>query len=104
MGFLSKIKSSMSRRSRRDATPATDFPAPPIHPAHRAPPTRDVTRKLPDAVLTRIFSFVCPHAFDYSYDALESSTTEGCMLCDIRDLASCTQVCRRWYPEAHRLL
>ncbi|KAJ6007380.1 hypothetical protein N7540_011356 [Penicillium herquei] len=86
MGLFDKIKSS-PRRSRRSAgTPATEPPTPPHSTG------RDVTRKLPRAVLARIFGFICPHAFDYSYETSEDSMTDGCMLCDMRDLAHCTQV------------
>ncbi|KAJ5706672.1 hypothetical protein N7488_006473 [Penicillium malachiteum] len=98
MGLFDKIRSS-PRRSRRSAgTPATEPPTPPHSTG------RDVTRKLPRAVLAHIFRFICPHAFDHSYETSENSMTDGCMLCDMRDLAHCTQVCRRWYPEAHLLL
>ncbi|KAL4923363.1 F-box domain protein [Aspergillus undulatus] len=65
----------------------------------------DLTEKLPPPVLARIFSFVCPHAVDSSYDTSEESMTQdGCMLCDMRDLAHCAVVCRRWYPVARSLL
>ncbi|OJJ44009.1 hypothetical protein ASPZODRAFT_72780 [Penicilliopsis zonata CBS 506.65] len=68
-------------------------------------PGRDLTKALPPTVLSKIFSFVCPHALDDSYDTSEESMTEdGCMLCDMRDLANCAQVCRRWRPEAQALL
>ncbi|CAK7236295.1 hypothetical protein SBRCBS47491_009589 [Sporothrix bragantina] len=54
---------------------------------------------LPETVLARIFSFVCPHSQDRTYEKCEdSSLGEGCMLCDMRDLAHCVQVCRRWRP------
>ncbi|KAJ5919570.1 hypothetical protein N7454_009405 [Penicillium verhagenii] len=97
MGLFDKIKSS-PRRSRRSVTPATEPPTPPHSTG------RDATRKLPRAVLVRIFGFVCPHALDNSYDTSEDSMTDGCMLCDMRDLAHCTTVSRRWFPEAHALL
>ncbi|KAL3476450.1 hypothetical protein BJX99DRAFT_227732 [Aspergillus californicus] len=65
----------------------------------------DLTQKLPDAVLARIFAFVCPHAVNDTYDTSEESMTEdGCMLCDMRDLAHCASVSRTWYPIARSLL
>ncbi|KAL5340637.1 hypothetical protein BJX70DRAFT_102702 [Aspergillus crustosus] len=73
---------------------------PPL-PAHAI----DLTKSLPRPVLARIFAFVCPHAVDSSYDTSEESMTEdGCMLCDMRDLAHCASVSKRWYPVARALL
>ena len=69
------------------------------------PPRYDVTRDLPRPILARIFAFVCPHAADDSYKTSEESmTVDGCMPCDMRDLAHCAAVCKRWSPEAQRLL
>ncbi|CAK7271173.1 hypothetical protein SEPCBS57363_004482 [Sporothrix epigloea] len=60
---------------------------------------------LPETVLARIFSFVCPHSQDRTYDNCEDSgLNEGCMLCDLRDLAHCVQVCRQWQPVARKTL
>lgn len=68
-------------------------------------PRYDVTRDLPRPILTRIFTYVCPHVTDASYNTSEESMTEdGCMPCDMRDLSHCTTVCKRWYMEAQRLL
>ncbi|KAI9787324.1 MAG: hypothetical protein M1816_007672 [Peltula sp. TS41687] len=61
--------------------------------------------RLPGAVLFRIFAYVCPHSQDDSYDSAEDSVLEdGCMLCDMRDLAHCALVCRRWNDVAQRML
>jgi hypothetical protein len=61
--------------------------------------------RLPDNVLERIFSYVCPHSMDHSYRTAEEAATEaGCMLCDMRDLARCEQVCKSWRTIAERLL
>ncbi|KAL1959928.1 hypothetical protein VTO42DRAFT_596 [Malbranchea cinnamomea] len=69
------------------------------------PPARDYTQILPPKVLRIIFTYVCPHSTDDSLNSSEESMTEdGCMLCDMRDLAHCALVCRRWYPLAQQLL
>ena len=60
---------------------------------------------LPAELLNRIFTFVCPHSQDEAYTTLEDSTIEdGCMLCDMRDLAQCSLVCRHWKKVAQKLL
>ncbi len=60
---------------------------------------------LPAPILERIFGFVCPHTRDESYETCEQSSIEdACMLCDLRDLAHCVQVNRRWKREARKLL
>ncbi|KAM0558624.1 hypothetical protein ACHAPJ_004822 [Fusarium lateritium] len=70
------------------------------------PPTRNsayLLAHLPPKVLERIFTFVCPHALDETYDTCEGSASSSdsvCMLCDLRDLAHCVQVCRAWRPSA----
>ncbi|PGH09811.1 hypothetical protein GX51_00498 [Blastomyces parvus] len=77
----------------------------PQHSGSSYGPARDYTRNLPPEVLSRIFSFVCLHVLDDTYNSSEESMTEdGCMLCDMRDLAHCALVCRKWYPPAHHLL
>ena len=61
--------------------------------------------QLPGPVLERIFAFVCPHTQDETYETQEQSSVEdACMLCDLRDLAHCVQVCRRWRKAAVRVL
>lgn len=56
-------------------------------------------------ILRRIFAFVCPHSQDESYDNCEqSSIDDACMLCDLRDLAHCASVSKRWRKEAIALL
>lgn len=95
MGLLDKLKA----RPRRSAGTASDFQTPP-----RSAPGRDHTRKLPRSMLAYIFALACPHAVDGSYETSEESMTDGCMLCDMRDLAHCAQVCKRWFIEARTLL
>lgn len=61
--------------------------------------------QLPDQILERIFSFVCPHTRDESYETCEQSAIEdACMLCDLRDLAHAGLVCKRWKKAAVRLM
>ncbi|PGG98059.1 hypothetical protein AJ79_08991 [Helicocarpus griseus UAMH5409] len=68
-------------------------------------PRADFTQKLSPEILSRIFSFVCLHSVDDTYNSSEESMTEdGCMLCDMRDLAHCALVNRRWHSPAHNLL
>lgn len=53
--------------------------------------------QLPGPVLERIFAFVCPHTQDATYESQEQSSLEdACMLCDLRDLAGCLLVCKKW--------
>ncbi|KAK4172195.1 hypothetical protein QBC36DRAFT_79583 [Triangularia setosa] len=64
--------------------------------------------RLPEGVLRGIFGFVCPHATDDSYETFEGSSFVGeeerCMLCDMRDLAHCVAVNRRWRGEGVKVL
>lgn len=80
---------------------------------HYAPPTLagtrsaglDVSATLPTAIVERIFCHVCPHTRDLTYESSEDSIMgDGCMLCDMRDLAQCALVCRRWAEVAQNLL
>src|SRR6266536_3505280 len=66
---------------------------------------RDASARLPEKLLCQILIFVCPHTQDESFTPCESSGTEdGCMLCDMRDLAQCALVCRKWAQPAQDLL
>ncbi|KAI9882507.1 MAG: zinc-finger protein [Watsoniomyces obsoletus] len=64
----------------------------------------NLAARLPTAVLDNIFRYVCPHVEDRSYLTAEESMVDGCMLCDMRDLAHCSLVCRRWNEVAMNLL
>ncbi|KAG5917052.1 hypothetical protein E4U42_007402 [Claviceps africana] len=72
------------------------------------PPSRfsaQLLAALPPKVLARIFTFVCPHALDESYETCEESGAEkGCMLCDLRDLSRCVLVNRAWREIAIQIL
>jgi hypothetical protein len=60
---------------------------------------------LDPAILRRIFALVCRHATDETYETCEQSAIEdACMLCDLRDLAHCVAVCKKWRDEARKLL
>ncbi|KAK0264977.1 hypothetical protein B0A54_09232 [Friedmanniomyces endolithicus] len=84
----------------------------PTHPstAYNSPPTpyrgRDHTQRLPDPVLALILAYVCPHTQDSSYLPSERSQldSDGCMLCDLRDLAHCAAVSRKWYAVSQKAL
>ncbi|EFR01289.1 hypothetical protein MGYG_04294 [Nannizzia gypsea CBS 118893] len=68
-------------------------------------PARDYTKTLPPNVMSNIFYQVCPHVLDTSLTSSEESMTEdGCMLCDMRDLAHAALVCTHWYGIAQNLL
>ncbi|KAI0491202.1 hypothetical protein F4859DRAFT_37769 [Xylaria cf. heliscus] len=61
--------------------------------------------ELPPPILERVFAFVCPHSSDESYETCERSAVENaCMLCDLRDLAHASQVCKLWRRSAVRLM
>ncbi|KAF2871348.1 hypothetical protein BDV95DRAFT_494501 [Massariosphaeria phaeospora] len=64
----------------------------------------DLTRRLDDKILRRIFELVCPHAADHSLESSEESGNDGCMSCDMRDLAHCALAKRQWYGPAAGLL
>ena len=60
---------------------------------------------LPEGVLERIFTFVCPQTKDDTYETCEQSALpDACMLCNLRDLAHCVQVCKQWKPVVRKLL
>ncbi|KAE8149598.1 hypothetical protein BDV25DRAFT_156011 [Aspergillus avenaceus] len=110
MGFLSRLRKRSKSHSRAGnavsyehlRTGVNRDPVPPL-PVHFT--GQDYTKKLPRRVLIHIFSFVCPHADDTSYNTSEESMTEdGCMLCDMRDLAHCALVCKRWSMDAQAVL
>lgn len=72
---------------------------------HHQPPPLDWSAKLPAPLLERIFTFVCPHVHDESYETCEQSAQEdACMLCDLRDLSHCAQTSRRWRKLATNVL
>jgi len=116
--LLRKMKFFKRREKQRDTGDnqaqylsfASSAGQPPSHYYGRAAPaaTRASARalsSLPDRVVERIFALVCPHSRDETYEKCEdSSIDDACPLCDLRDLASCARVCKRWRLVAVRLL
>ncbi|KAL4914452.1 hypothetical protein BDW62DRAFT_143898 [Aspergillus aurantiobrunneus] len=105
MGLLSRLRGRSKSHARAGNVASYDH----LHIKNDLPPLPgypvDFTKKLPNPVIARILAFVCPHAADSSYDTSEESMTEdGCMLCDMRDLAHCGLVCKRLYIVARSLL
>lgn len=101
MGLLKHFR---SKSRMKDSSPQPTNYSPYSSPSY-ARGGRDFTQRLPENVLDNIFSYVCPHTQDHSYETCEDSQIgEGCMLCDLRDLAKCAQVCRKWYSVAQQLL
>lgn len=57
--------------------------------------------QLPLPIIQRIFTFVCPHSSDETYETCEQSASDfSCMLCDLRDLAHAGMVCKAWRKAA----
>lgn len=99
MGLLKHFR---SKSRLKDSSTSTIYTSSHALPARGG---RDFTHRLPANVLDNIFTYVCPHTQDTSYEPSERSQIgEGCMLCDLRDLARCAQVCRKWYGTAQGLL
>ncbi|KAK5747162.1 hypothetical protein LTR17_000296 [Elasticomyces elasticus] len=104
MGLLKHLRSK-SRLTSSGPTPTTStFPLP----NHQQQPYRGPNQiaRLPDPVLERLFQHLCPHTLDYTYVPSEQSqlNSDGCPLCDLRDLAHCASVCRRWYTISQGVL
>ncbi|TKA79935.1 hypothetical protein B0A49_02493 [Cryomyces minteri] len=99
MGFLKHFRS----KSKLKEAAVSKSPSP--RSAQPARYGRDFTARLGEEELERIFGFVCPHALDDTYESSERSMIgDGCMLCDLRDLANCARVCLKWYQVAQKLL
>ncbi|KAK5164610.1 uncharacterized protein LTR77_009816 [Saxophila tyrrhenica] len=104
MGLLKHFRSK-SRLKDSNGPQLLDYANYPPVPSTPARFGRDHTARLPEEVMKNILTFVCPHATDQSYQPSEESQIgDGCMLCDLRDLATCAQVCRKWYGFAQKLL
>ncbi|WDK12385.1 F-box domain-containing protein [Colletotrichum graminicola] len=94
---LSKYSSQVQQNYRNVVSP------PGTHIPTRA--SAALLQSLPKNILPRIFSFVCPHTQDETYETCETSAIfDACMLCDLRDLAHCARVCWEWNKVANALL
>jgi hypothetical protein len=102
MGFLKRIRS----RSRIKSQEAASYDYGSSQPSRTARySTTDFSSRLPLPVLDRVFSYVCPHTQDETYLPSEDSMVEdGCMPCDLRDLAQASLVCSRWNECAMKRL
>ena len=102
LAIFSRMKWFKKKRSpvlKQDQLQTRQFPE------HIIPPASDFINKLPAALLEQVFSFVCPHSQDESYESCEQSAVEDtCMSCDLRDLAHCAQVSRKWRKLAAHVL
>ncbi|KAF2497172.1 F-box domain protein [Lophium mytilinum] len=98
MGFMKHFRSRSKLRDKdKDLHQQHFFPA-----VYTGP---DRISRLPEKVLRLIFQNVCPHSTDETCESSESSiVSDGCMLCDLRDLANCSKTRRQWYPIASGLL
>ncbi|KAF2179867.1 F-box domain-containing protein [Zopfia rhizophila CBS 207.26] len=94
MGFMKRFRSRNKLKDKEKKQFRDDVRC---APAYYGP---DCTARLNDKILRCIFEFVCLHSTDESYDASEHSEIDGCMLCDMRDLAHCALVKRQWYGAA----
>ncbi|KAI9712582.1 MAG: hypothetical protein M1828_001683 [Chrysothrix sp. TS-e1954] len=66
---------------------------------------RDHTSKLPLILLYRVFTFVCPHAEDDSYQSHEESLGRtSCPSCDLKNLVCCSLVNHTWKKATCELL
>lgn len=103
MKFLKHMRSK-SRLKNGDEALIYEYNAPTIFsPRNRS--GRDCTSRLPLKLLNEILSNICSHACDDNYLSLEDSMRDGgCMLCDMRDLAQCALVSRRFLVATQTIL
>jgi F-box-like len=99
MKFLKHIRSK-SKVKDKDAGQSRGYPS-----QYYPLAGRDATARLPPAILEKIFIELCPLTVDDTYDSSEESLVDyGCALCDVKDLAQCALVSRRWWNAAQDLL
>ena len=100
MGFLKHLRSKS--RLKDDSNSPSHRSKYTLYPARFG---RNFSLRLPDYVLEKIFIDICPHSQDETYEPSERSALgDGCMLCDLRDLAKAAQVCRKWYNVGQKVL
>jgi hypothetical protein len=91
---------SKSKLKEKDHGPGNAYPSQYFHPTGK-----DVTSRLPIAILQTIFVLLCPLTVDDSYDSSEESLVGyGCALCDLRSLAHCALVSMKWCNAAQYLM
>jgi hypothetical protein len=95
MGFMKRFRRKSPKT--KQARPRDDV----YIPAYHGP---DQTRRLDDKILRLIFEQICPHSTDETFESSEESGHDGCMTCDMRDLAHCALTKRQWYGVAAGLL
>ncbi|KAL8973036.1 MAG: hypothetical protein Q9183_000204 [Haloplaca sp. 2 TL-2023] len=92
-------------RLKNDDEPRSDGYRNPAAFSPRNKSGRDSTSRLPLKLLSNILSHICPHAGDDNFLPLEESMRDGgCMLCDMRDLAQCALVSRRFLVATQTIL
>ncbi|KAK2798418.1 hypothetical protein FQN49_008973, partial [Arthroderma sp. PD_2] len=108
MGFFKRLRAkTRSRGSKKDLVQQEQYQYGYGQPqsSYSSRPAKDYTKALPPNILSKIFFEVCPHVRDSSLTSSEESMTEdGCMLCDMRDLAHAALVCTQWYGIAQNIL
>lgn len=103
MAKFNILKIFKKKKSKANLLQQESYPS--FYPQQGTPPSKELIASLPEAILERIFAFVCPHTQDTSYETCEQSAVEdSCMLCDLRDLSHCAQVSRRWRAVASDVL
>ncbi|KAI9846348.1 MAG: hypothetical protein M1837_004201 [Sclerophora amabilis] len=103
MKFLKHIRSK-SKLKESDSQ-STDYPPPAYSGPSKYSHSLAAHPQLPNNILETIFAFVCPHTEDESREPPEKSmVADGCMLCDLRDLAQCAPVCRKWYESTQKAM
>ncbi|KAI9880869.1 MAG: hypothetical protein M1830_010464 [Pleopsidium flavum] len=104
MKFLKHMRSKSRLKNNGVEAQIYNHHVPPA-PATNRPSGHDGSARLPAALLEKIFSYICPHTRDNTYNSSEESMMDdGCMLCEMRDLAQCALVCRQWAEVAQHLL
>lgn len=105
--ILHQITTSTSEDSHMQKIQEKNEPTIAIHRTASGSTTRTQSQAayLPAEVLETIFAFLCPHSQDETYLSNEESAADDtCMLCDMRNLANASRVCREWKRVAQTLL
>jgi hypothetical protein len=99
MKFLKHIRSKSKVKDKKDGQTSGQTSQ------YYAVNGHDTSARLPPLLLQRIFIEVCPLTVDDTYDSSEESLVDyGCALCDVKNLAQCALVSRKWFTPAQSLL